>query len=152
METVIFMRLISPPPRGDITPEVKRGEKLFTDIKCASCHIPTMRTGPSAISALNEADVHIYSDLLLHDMGEELADNRPDGLANGREWRTAPLWGTRLVGEFLGGTPFFLHDGRTTTLRAAIRVHGGEAQKTKEAFFNLSETDQQAVIAFINSL
>lgn len=152
METVIFMRFISPPPRGDITPEVERGEKLFNNIKCASCHVPTMRTGPSTIPALDEVDVRIYSDLLLHDMGEELADNRPDGSANGREWRTAPLWGTRLVAKFLGGTPFFLHDGRVTTLRAAIRAHGGEAQKTKEAFFNLSETDQQAVIAFINSL
>ncbi|MCY3743481.1 MAG: thiol oxidoreductase [Candidatus Poribacteria bacterium] len=152
METIVFLRLLSPPPRGEITPKIKSGEALFNKIECASCHVPTMQTGPSPIDALNEVEVHLYSDLLLHDMGEELADNRPDGSATGREWRTPPLWGTRLVAEFLGGTPFFLHDGRATTLEGAIRAHGGEAQNAKEAFFNLSETDQQAVIAFIKSL
>ena len=152
MEIVIFLRLLSPPPRGEITPEVKSGEVLFEQIGCASCHVPTMQTGPSPISALNEVNVHIYSDLLLHDMGEVLADNRPDASANGREWRTAPLWGTRLVAEFLGGTPFFLHDGRATTLEGAIRAHGGEAQEAKEAFFNLPEAEQQAIIAFLKSL
>jgi len=152
MDTVIFMRFISPPPRGEITPEIERGEELFTNIKCSSCHVPTMQTGPSTIPALNKVDVHIYSDLLLHDMGEELADNRPEGSATGREWRTAPLWGTRLIRDFLGGTAFYLHDGRATTLQTAIRAHGGEAQETKEAFFNLPESDQQAIIAFINSL
>ena len=152
MEIVIFLRLLSPPPRGEITPEVKNGEVLFEKIGCASCHVPTMQTGPSPISALNEVSVHIYSDLLLHDMGEVLADNRPDASANGREWRTAPLWGTRLVADFLGGTPFYLHDGRATTLEGAIRAHGGEAQETKEAFFNLSETEQRAILAFLKSL
>ena len=70
----------------------------------------------------------------------------------GTEWRTAPLWGTRLAADFTGGTPFFLHDGRATTLREAIRPHGGETQKSKEAFFKLSEADQQALIAFLESL
>ena len=152
MDIVVFMRLLSPPPRGEITEEVKRGDKIFNRIGCASCHVPTMRTGPSPIDALNEVDAHVYSDFLLHDMGEELADNRPDGNATGTEWRTPPLWGTRLVAKFLGGTPFFLHDGRATTLEGAIRAHGGEAQKAKEAFFNLSEVQQQAVIAFLESL
>ena len=152
MEIIIFLRLLSPPPRGDMTPEVKNGEVLFEEIGCASCHVPTLQTGPSPINALNRVNAHIYSDLLLHDMGEVLADNRPDGSANGREWRTAPLWGTRLVADFLGGTPFFLHDGRATTLEAAIRAHGGEAQERKEAFFELRETDRQAIIAFVESL
>ena len=152
MEIIIFLRLLSPPPRGEIISEVERGEVLFEKIGCASCHVPTMQTGPSPINALNEVNAHIYSDLLLHDMGEVLADNRPDGSATGREWRTAPLWGTRLVAEFLGGTPFFLHDGRATTLEGAIRAHGGEAQETKEAFFNLPEAEQQAIIAFLQSL
>ena len=152
METIIFLRLLSPPPRDEITSEVKRGEVLFEKIGCASCHVPTMQTGPSPINALNEVNAHIYSDLLLHDMGEVLADNRPDGSATGREWRTAPLWGTRLVAEFLGGTPFFLHDGRATTLEGAIRAHGGEVQETKEAFFNFPETEQQAILAFLKSL
>ncbi len=152
MDIVVFMRLLSPPPRGVITEEVRQGEKLFDTIQCATCHVPTMQTGPSPIPALNKVDAHIYSNFLLHDMGEELADNRPDGSATGREWRTAPLWGTRLVAKFLGGTPFYLHDGRATTLEGAIRAHGGEAQNAKEAFFNLSETEQQTVIAFLESL
>ena len=152
MDIVIFMRLLSPPPRGEITEQVKKGATLFNSIGCASCHVPTMQTGPSPISALHKVNVNIYSDFLLHDMGEELADNRPDGDASGREWRTAPLWGTRLIAKFLDGTPFFLHDGRATTLEGAIRAHGGEAQNAKEAFLNLSKTDQQAVIAFLNSL
>ena len=152
MDIVNFMRLLSPPPRGEITEEVKSGDTFFNKIGCASCHVPTMQTGPSPIDALNKVNANVYSDFLLHDMGEELADNRPDGDATGREWRTAPLWGTRLVAEFLDGTPFFLHDGRATTLEGAIRTHGGEAQNAKEAFFNLSEPDQQAVIAFLKSL
>ena len=152
MDIVVFMRLLSPPPRGEITKKVSWGEKLFNKIQCAACHVPTMRTGPSPIPALDEVDAHVYSDFLLHDMGEELADNRPDGSATGREWRTAPLWGTRLVAKFLGGTPFYLHDGRATTLEGAIRAHGGEAQNAKEAFFKLSEAEQKAVIAFLESL
>ena len=152
MDIVVFMRLLSPPPRGEITAAVKRGDTLFNKIGCASCHVPTMQTGPSPIDALNEVDANVYSDFLLHDMGEELADNRPDGDATGREWRTPPLWGTRLVAEFLGGTPFYLHDGRATMLEGAIRAHSGEGQNAKEAFFNLSEAQQQAVIAFLESL
>lgn len=152
MDIVVFMRLLSPPPRGEITEEVKRGDAIFNEIGCASCHVPTIQTGPSPIDALNRVNVHVYSDFLLHDMGEELADNRPDGDATGTEWRTAPLWGTRLVAEFLGGTPFFLHDGRATTLEGAIRAHGGEAQNAKEAFFNLSEEQRHNVIAFLESL
>ena len=152
MDIVVFLRLLSPPPRGEITPEINSGEALFEKIGCASCHVPSMQTGASPISALNEVNANIYSDFLLHDMGEELADNRPDASANGREWRTAPLWGTRLVAHFLDGTPFFLHDGRATTLEGAIRAHGGEAQKAKEAFFNLLDKEQRAVIAFLESL
>ena len=152
METVVFVRLLAPPPRGEITAEVVRGERRFEAIGCAACHVPTMQTGPSPIEALNRVAANLYSDLLLHDMGEELADNRPDVTANGREWRTPPLWGTRLVAEVLGGTPFFLHDGRATTLEAAIRAHGGEAQTAKEEFFNLSDANRHALIAFLESL
>lgn len=151
-DTVVYVRLLSPPKRGEITPEVQQGETLFKQIGCASCHVPTMRTGTHRIPQLSEKDANLYSDLLIHDMGEELADNRPDGSANGREWRTAPLWGTRLVADFTGGVPFYLHDARATTLIDAIRPHGGEAQQSKEAFFKLSEADQQALIAFLESL
>ncbi|MCY4403515.1 MAG: hypothetical protein OXD54_13135 [Candidatus Poribacteria bacterium] len=83
-------------------------------------------------------------------MGQELADNRPDGSTNGREWRTAHFGNS--VGRRISRWHTVFHDGCTVTLQAAIRAHGGDAQKTKEAFFNLPETDQQVVIAFINSL
>ena len=149
---MMFVRLLAPPPRGEITPAVLRGERHFDAIGCTQCHVPTMKTGPSPIEALNRVNAHLYSDLLLHDMGEELADNRPDVSAGGREWRTPPLWGTRLVAEVLGGTPFFLHDGRATTLEAAIRAHGGEAQQSKEEFLKLSNAERQALIAFLESL
>jgi CxxC motif-containing protein (DUF1111 family) len=85
-------------------------------------------------------------------MGPALADNRPDEQANGYEWRTTPLWGLRLVAENLGGTPFYLHDGRTSDLAEAIRFHGGEAEKSRTAFTGLNETDRKAILAFLDSL
>jgi CxxC motif-containing protein (DUF1111 family) len=152
LQTVVYVRLLSPPKRGEITPEVERGERIFNEIGCASCHTPMMKTGPHRIPQLSQQEARLYSDLLLHDMGDALADNRPDGSANGREWRTAPLWGTRLVADFTGGTPFYLHDGRASDLSEAIRLHGGEAEKSRNASLNLSETDRQALLAFLESL
>jgi CxxC motif-containing protein (DUF1111 family) len=111
-----------------------------------------MRTGTHWIPQLSQQEVRVYSDLLLHDMGPELADGRPDGDASGSEWRTAPLWGTRLVAEFLGGKAFFLHDGRATTIDGAIRLHGGEAQAAAEAYSGLGSAEQQALLAFVGSL
>ena len=111
-----------------------------------------MRTGPNRIKQLNEANAHLYSDLLIHDVGAELADNRPDGSVNGQEWRTALLWGTRLVADFTGGTPFYLHDGRTSDLAEAIRLHGGEAQKSRQAFIGLSDKDRGVLLAFLELL
>ena len=97
-------------------------------------------------------EAHLYSDLLLHDMGPELADNRPDGSADGYEWRTPPLFGLRLAGDPLGGTAFYLHDGRTTDLGEAIQLHGGEAEAARNRFVELSESDRKALIAFLMSL
>ena len=152
LETVAYVRLLAPPRRGEITEEVRKGEALFASLGCAKCHVPSLRTGPSPVPQLNSAEARLYSDLLLHDMGPALADNRPDGQANGLEWRTTPLWGLRLVAENLGGTPFYLHDGRTSDLSEAIRLHGGEAEKARNAFVGLSDADRRAVIAFLNSL
>ena len=151
-ETVAYVRLLAPPRRGEITEEVRRGETLFTSMACHLCHVPTLRTGPSTVPQLNNVEINPYSDFLIHDMGQELADHRPDGDADGFEWRTAPLWGTRLVAENLGGTPFYLHDGRTSDLSEAIRLHGGEAKNARDAFIALNQGDQQAVLAFLNSL
>jgi CxxC motif-containing protein (DUF1111 family) len=152
LETVMYVRLLQPPQRGATNAEVERGEALFTGANCSACHIPTLRTGPNNIPQLSEKDVHAYSDLLLHDMGPGLADLRPDGDADGTEWRTAPLWGTRLVEDFLGGEAFYLHDGRANTLDDAILEHGGESQAARDAYAGMSESDQAALIAFLKSL
>lgn len=152
LQTVMYVRLLSPPGRGPITAQVERGEAIFANLACSSCHIPAMQTGPNPIAALDNVTVNLYSDLLLHDMGPGLADNRPDGDASGSEWRTAPLWGTRLVGEFLNGEEFYLHDGRARSLDEAILAHGGEAEAAKQAYEALDAGDQKAVIAFIKSL
>jgi len=152
MQTVVYVRLLAPPKRGPITTEAQRGEAIFRDTGCVSCHIPTMRTDPHRLPQLSNVDVDIYSDLLLHDVGPDLADDRPDGSADGREWRTAPLWGTRLAASFLDGTAYYLHDGRTTDLSEAISLHGGEAQKSRDAFVRLHEADKKALLNFLLSL
>ena len=92
-----------------------------------------------------------YTDLLLHDMGNGLADNRPEGRANGREWRTAPLWGIGLT-EVVSGHTYFLHDGRARNVKEAILWHDGEARAARDRFANLDQSDREALIAFVNSL
>jgi len=125
---------------------------LFEQMGCASCHVPSMKTGPSEIPSLNLVDAPLYSDLLLHDMGEGLADHRSDGSANGYEWRTAPLMGLRLAADNLGGVVHYLHDGRTSDLSEAILMHGGEAQASRDGFAALSAEEKEAVLAFLLSL
>jgi CxxC motif-containing protein (DUF1111 family) len=95
--------------------------------------------------------VPLYSDLLLHDMGDALADGRPDGSADGREWRTTPLWGLRVMRDFLGGDAFLLHDGRATSVEEAISFHGGEGEGSRLAFEVLSAQDQAALLDFVES-
>ena len=150
--TITYVRLLAPPARGGVSAAVERGEATFAAIGCASCHVPSMTTGPHEIEALAEREVRLYSDLLLHDMGPGLADGRSDGPAGGSEWRTRPLWGLRLVREYLDGEAFYLHDGRATTLEAAILAHGGEAQAPRDSFAALSDDDRDDVIAFLESL
>ncbi|MBS4029455.1 MAG: hypothetical protein KGZ58_12565 [Ignavibacteriales bacterium] len=148
-----YLRMLAPPKRGKITSQIKLGDSLFTAIGCANCHIPKMQTGiHPTIAALSNKQVHLYSDLLLHDMGDELADNFIEGEANGKEWRTTPLWGLRLYAENLGGTAYYLHDGRTNDLKTAILFHGGEAMSARNLFNALSNADKEAVLAFLRSL
>jgi len=146
-----YMRMLAPPSPGEHTPIRDRGETLFSQVRCASCHTPTFRTGPHEIETLSNRDIHVYSDLLLHDLGEELADHRPDGSADGSEWRTAPLWGMRITREFLKGELFLLHDGRAHSVLDAIRLHGGEASAVRDAFLALPSEDQSALIDFVES-
>jgi CxxC motif-containing protein (DUF1111 family) len=131
---------------------VLAGKKLFTDAGCAKCHVPSYTTGTDpAIAAVSNQKIYPYTDLLLHDMGAALADNRPDYLASGSEWRTPPLWG---IGLFLtvNGHTNYLHDGRARNLAEAILWHGGEADNAKEYFKKLNNTEREALIQFLQSL
>ncbi len=144
--------LAVPARRGHDQPDVLAGKALFHEAGCAKCHRPAHTTGPVEGQAhLSGQLIWPYTDLLLHDMGEELADGRPEGLASGREWRTAPLWGLGLTGTVSGHT-FFLHDGRARNIEEAILWHGGEALAAREAYANLSKTEREKLIAFLNSL
>jgi CxxC motif-containing protein (DUF1111 family) len=152
-DVVFYLQTLRPPLRRDgSNPEVVRGEQLFSQIKCASCHLPSMASGLHPIAALSNRTVDLYSDLLLHDMGPDLADNFIEGDADGSEWRTTPLWGLGIIETVLGGTPFYLHDGRTSDLRIVIDLHKGEAAAARSAFQQLPASDQEALLKFLRSL
>ena len=140
-----FMRLLAPPARTSAaTVATRAGEATFGALNCATCHTPTLRTGPSPIAALANKPVDLYSDLLLHDMGA-LGDGIAQASAAPREMRTTPLWG-------LGTHRSFLHDGRATSLDAAIRAHDGEAAPARDRYINLTPTQRQNLTAFLGSL
>jgi CxxC motif-containing protein (DUF1111 family) len=141
-----------PTRRNGDDPAVKRGEVKFAEIGCVACHRPELKTDPKArFSRLAGQTIHPYTDLLIHDMGEGLADHRPDNRAGGRDWRTAPLWGLGLTGAVSEAT-FYLHDGRARTLSEAILWHGGEAKQARDRFVHLSKEEREALVAFLNSL
>ena len=150
---VIYLQTLRAPQRRNAdNANVLQGEQIFSKIGCANCHIAEMQTGASPIAPLAFQKVPLYSDLLLHDMGPELADNYPEGDATGFEWRTTPLWGLGIVENLLGGTPFYLHDGRTSDLSQAILLHGGEAAAVRNRFLNLSADDKATLLVFLKSL
>lgn len=150
---VFYLRTLRPPPRRNANdPAVKEGELLFSQVGCAACHTPTLRTGASDIPLLSGAQFSPYTDLLLHDMGAELDDGYTEGDAAPSEWRTAPLWGLGLAERAQGGTAHYLHDGRAASLRDAIRLHGGEGGRSRAAFNALPPTRQERLLAFLRSL
>ena len=154
LEVVTFyVQTLAVPARRDIDdPQVKQGEQLFAEAQCANCHVPTLRTGVLAgVPSVSNQTIHPYTDLLLHDMGPDLADNRPDFHASGSEWRTPPLWGIGLVKRVNGHTNF-LHDGRARDLMEAILWHGGEAEASRQAVEQMSKAERDALIAFLESL
>ncbi|PUZ26364.1 thiol oxidoreductase [Chitinophaga parva] len=150
---VYYLRTLCVPARRDVTlPNVKNGEALFTQVGCASCHKPTLYTGINeTLPVVSNQRIHPYTDLLLHDLGDGLADGRPDFVANGNEWKTPALWGVGLF-EKTNGIPYYLHDGRARSLEEAILWHSGEAEKSKQAFVHLPSGDRQALIIFLKSL
>jgi CxxC motif-containing protein (DUF1111 family) len=142
--TDAFVRFLAAPTPLKAKGEAKRGRDLFTQIGCPACHIPALRTGASPIAALDRKEVGAYTDLLLHDMGSELADICL-GEATPAEFRTEPLMGLRVAQRFL-------HDGRATTLEQAIELHGGEGAAARDRFRGLSEAERAAVVAFLKTL
>ena len=157
-----YANTLAVPARRQVDdPEVRRGAILFESARCSSCHHPAFTTGvhpgiwtPSGtipIAAVSGQTIQPFTDLLLHDMGEDLADHRSDYLANGREWRTRPLWGIGLT-LTVNALASFLHDGRARTIEEAILWHGGEAEASQTAFRNLGAADRAALLAFVNSL
>lgn len=148
--TLYTHNLAVPDRRNTDVPTVTLGEKLFTAIGCQHCHTPSYII-ENAASSSREQTIRPYTDLLLHDMGEGLTDNRGEFLATGREWRTAPLWGIGLTKAVSGHTQF-LHDGRARNLPEAIIWHGGEAESSKQLFMQLSQPNRHALITFLESL
>ena len=153
MEKVVFYnQTLAVPARRDLdTSDVTAGAGLFSDIGCAGCHQPRQETGDAGITALANQVIFPFTDLLLHDMGPGLADDRTDGDASGTEWRTAPLWGIGLT-EVVSGHTFFLHDGRARSLEEAILWHGGEAESATTGFRALSAQQRSQLIGFLGSL
>ncbi|MBM7037104.1 c-type cytochrome [Vibrio sp. 188UL20-2] len=144
--------LAVPARRNVDNPSVKLGQTLFQSSGCESCHKVNVKTAKIADRpALSKQTIHPYTDLLLHDMGEGLADHRSEFIANGREWRTAPLWGIGYTQEVNQHT-YFLHDGRARNLMEAVLWHGGEAEASKQTVLAFSERERAALIDFLSSL
>ena len=144
--------LAPPPARNLELPQVKLGEKLFQQAGCAACHLPELRTGDyPLLPIIANTTFRAFTDLLLHDMGEDLADGRPDFLAGPRDWRTPPLWGIGLSAQVNGST-HLLHDGRARNVLEAILWHGGEAKAAKDAFSKMPLDEREALITFVNAL
>ncbi|MFT6451168.1 MAG: CxxC motif-containing protein (DUF1111 family) [Halocynthiibacter sp.] len=150
--TFYSRNLAVPARRDEGDPQVLRGKKIFYETGCIACHTPKFVT--HRLSGQPEQSFQLiwpYSDMLLHDMGEGLADNRPEARATGSEWRTPPLWGIGLTAQ-VSGHSNYLHDGRAQTLLEAVLWHGGEAQATRDAIIASDPADRAALIRFLESL
>lgn len=147
-----YLSALSVPQPAAPTHALQRGAALFKRAQCIECHTDQLRTGQQAsLALLNQRTIQPYTDLLLHDMGEGLADHRPDFIATGREWRTPPLWGIGLAKQ-VHPEAGFLHDGRARTLQEAILWHDGEAYTAKEQFKKLSKEERSLLLLFLESL
>ncbi|HEX4985186.1 MAG TPA: di-heme oxidoredictase family protein [Burkholderiales bacterium] len=150
---VLYQKSLAVPARRDVANgQVRQGERLFAEIGCADCHLPQMRTADDADPPfLSGQVIHPYTDLLLHDMGEGLADGRPEFSAGPSHWRTPPLWGIGLSSR-VNGNAAYLHDGRARTLLEALLWHGGEAQAAAQAVRGMSRMQRNALLRFLDSL
>jgi CxxC motif-containing protein (DUF1111 family) len=152
LDQMTFMvQTIAVPAAGPRNGDAQAGDGLFDKMGCADCHVRTFVTGDHPIPQLAHQTIHPFTDLLLHDMGDALADERPDFIANEIEWRTPALWGIGLA-QVIRADVTFLHDGRARSLDEAILWHGGEAMAAREAFRMASESDRRALLAFLETL
>jgi CxxC motif-containing protein (DUF1111 family) len=146
------MGLAVPARRNLDDPKALLGEQLFGRLGCASCHVEKLKTGTLAgWPELSNQTIRPFSDLLLHDMGPDLSDGRPDYQAGGSEWRTPPLWGLGLVAS-INGALNLMHDGRARGFEEAILWHGGQGAQAREAFRTAPHADREALVAFLSSL
>ena len=152
-ELLFYTRALGVPARRRVVdPVTARGERLFSQAQCTVCHVPEMKTGQyPALPQLGHQIIRPYTDLLLHDMGEGLADGRPDFRAGPRDWRTPPLWGIGLS-QKVNGNASLLHDGRARSMTEAILWHDGEAEVSREAFRHMLKPERDALLAFLSSL
>jgi CxxC motif-containing protein (DUF1111 family) len=150
---LFYSRNLAVPARRDVgAPEVLAGKNLFFQVGCQSCHTPKYTTAANAAEPeLANQVIRPYSDLLLHDMGDGLADNRTEFQASGRDWRTPPLWGIGLT-QAVSGHTRFLHDGRARNLLEAVLWHGGEAKAAQQQVLSFNAGQRAALLAFLNSL
>ncbi len=151
---VFYVRNLAVPKRRDISkPAVLAGKRVFYETGCTACHRPKFITqgNPPGMPEQSRQLIWPYTDLLLHDMGDGLADHWPEGRANGREWRTAPLWGIGLT-EMVNGHTQFLHDGRARNILEAILWHGGEAEEARRKVVEMPSEDRRNLLRFIGSL
>lgn len=151
--TTLYVQALAVPARRNVdSEEFRRGEILFAQARCDVCHVAQLKTGDKTpIASAAGQVIRPYTDLLLHDMGDELADHRPDYLATGRQWRTAPLWALGLQ-QVVNGHTELLHDGRARGFAEAILWHGGQAAPAREAFMSLSRADRDTLIRFLESI
>ncbi|PQA78403.1 thiol oxidoreductase [Rhodoferax sp. TS-BS-61-7] len=156
-DVIFYQATLAPAARRNVNDaKVVRGQALFAQAQCSACHRPSYTTGAAPFPRLSSTKVQglkiwPYTDLLLHNMGPDLADGRPDYAANGQQWKTPPLWGVGLIHD-VNGHRRLLHDGRANGVLEAILWHGGEAQGAKNNVLQLNARDRQALVAFVESL
>jgi CxxC motif-containing protein (DUF1111 family) len=152
-DVVFYLKTLKAPlRRNENDSDVLAGEQLFEKLNCSGCHISTLKTGDSPIEVLSNKEFHPYTDLLLHDMGPELDDGYTEGSATTSEWKTPALWGLGLSKDSQGGSYFLMHDGRATSIEAAILMHGGEAVESMTGYSQLSGSEKELLIKFLESL
>jgi CxxC motif-containing protein (DUF1111 family) len=156
-DVVFYQATLAPPARrAPNAPQVLQGQKLFAEAQCVTCHRPSYVTAASpnpqfSSKSLNGQRIWPYTDLLLHDMGEGLADGRPDGQANGRQWKTPPLWGVGLIHD-VNSHNRLLHDGRARGVLEAVLWHGGEAEASRNQVLKMNPAERDALVKFVESL